>query len=482
MYKVLIVDDEFLERKGLRKILTQEFESNLNIKEAENGRIAIDKALTFKPDIIFMDIKMPGINGIEAMKKIKQSLPEVSIVIISAFDSFEYAQEALNNNAYEYLLKPVKKKDIINSVTRLMNYLKRKEENKIEKIAMEERLLQSDFLIYSKIIDYIRLNQVDKLKIIKKKEIIDFNFTKGICVVVSLNSTIHLQEQIIELIDQIFKKNIKMIKNSQLIFFVPFGSLDEITTLEEVIFEKISIKVPVFFEKYLDLSEISTAYHDTMKNTIKNNISKKYPIDIENEMLSKIDLLLKDEAIELLDKLFLWLERNIGKAEKKLRYLEAIKLLIDRQLFDKVKEEKLLVLEKIEGQDIDTQIKGIKNRIKENIIQYTTKLDKSATDDIIELSKIYMKNNYEKDLTLEEVAKEMCISSYYFSKLFKKKTGVNFIDYLTEIRINAAKVLLRNTNSTIKKISRKVGYNDPNYFSRVFKKHTEQSPSQYKKK
>ena len=100
--------------------------------------------------------------------------------------------------------------------------------------------------------------------------------------------------------------------------------------------------------------------------------------------------------------------------------------------------------------------------------------------DLVEQAKVYIKERYMKDISLDEVSREIKISPYYFSKLFKKKTGQNFIEYLTEIRIGKAKELLRNTDMSMKEVSMQVGYGDPNYFSRIFKKNVGISPTEYK--
>jgi two-component system response regulator YesN len=84
-------------------------------------------------------------------------------------------------------------------------------------------------------------------------------------------------------------------------------------------------------------------------------------------------------------------------------------------------------------------------------------------------------------LTLEEVAEHVGLSPYYFSKLFKDRFGVTFIDYLTEVRIERAKEEMRDPNKSLKEVCFLVGYNDPNYFSRVFKKQTGLSPTEYRK-
>ncbi len=94
-------------------------------------------------------------------------------------------------------------------------------------------------------------------------------------------------------------------------------------------------------------------------------------------------------------------------------------------------------------------------------------------------AKQYIDENYMKELTLDDVSRVVNISSYYFSKVFKEETGENFIDYLTKLRIEAAKKLLKTTNKSMKEISAEVGYSDPNYFSRNFKKYTGKTPTDY---
>ena len=103
-----------------------------------------------------------------------------------------------------------------------------------------------------------------------------------------------------------------------------------------------------------------------------------------------------------------------------------------------------------------------------------------STVDIVKKAQLYIEEHYAKDLMLDEVSRELQISPYYFSKLFKKRTGSNFIEYVTSVRMEKAKELLRNSSKSIKEICREVGYADANYFSRTFKKNVGVSPSEYK--
>ena len=98
----------------------------------------------------------------------------------------------------------------------------------------------------------------------------------------------------------------------------------------------------------------------------------------------------------------------------------------------------------------------------------------------VERAKAYIAERYNKDISLDEVSKEVDISPYYFSKLFKEETGENFIEYLTGLRINKAKQLITGSDMSMKEICTEVGYSDPNYFSRIFKKNVGVTPTEYK--
>ena len=100
----------------------------------------------------------------------------------------------------------------------------------------------------------------------------------------------------------------------------------------------------------------------------------------------------------------------------------------------------------------------------------------------MEKAKDYIRQNFQKDLTLDEVSKIVDISPYYFSKLFKQETGENFIEYLTKIRMKHAEKLLLDPSYSIKEICVMSGYGDPNYFSRIFKKYEGVTPSEYRER
>jgi len=118
-------------------------------------------------------------------------------------------------------------------------------------------------------------------------------------------------------------------------------------------------------------------------------------------------------------------------------------------------------------------------KIAESARNVSTKADEKANR-VIAKARAFIDRNFNRDLTLEEVSREVHVSPYYFSKLFKEQTGDNFINYLTQRRVDTAKQLLADGRLNVKTICNEIGYNDPNYFSRLFKRFEGVTPTEYR--
>lgn len=490
MYKVLIVDDELIERKGLTKILKKEFQDELIIRSAENGKKAIEMTETFNPNIVFMDIKMPGMTGIEAMKKIKKFNPEINVVIISAFDSFKYAQEALNNNAYEYLLKPVKREEIITCLKRLI----KEEDQKLKARDFKREILsikdQSLQFINENIIDYIMTCDLEKINAIIENKFNTMPLNQGVSIVIENKKDDKIVKEIYEFCKSNYNDFLFRELPNTIIIFVN-------DTLEktEQMFRKLFLNIKNDYSRELNMAITFYGQLEEIYDAYKKNLSKiyslevedqeyMYPINLENQLINKINLSLLNESVEILDKIYIWLDENSKSLQNNLRYLVELEVFINRTFFKKTEDNNILKPIDLVSGPLEAQVKFFKIELKNKLIKTIKNIimnSNSNLEELINEAKAYINNNYMDDITLESVANEMCISSYYFSKLFKKEANINFIDYLTDVRMKNAKYKIRNTNKSIKQISKEVGYNDPNYFSRVFKKQTSYSPSKYKK-
>ena len=125
----------------------------------------------------------------------------------------------------------------------------------------------------------------------------------------------------------------------------------------------------------------------------------------------------------------------------------------------------------------------LKKWFVDKMVEISTKIENNKSDkseSLIEKAESFLKNNYMKDISLDDISRYCNISTYYFSKLFKQETGENYVEYLNRIRIENAKKMINESDRSIKDICFSVGFSDPNYFSRIFKKHTGVTPTEYK--
>ena len=143
MYRIMLADDEGIVIDSLKFIIEKEFGELCEIRYAKTGRSVIELAENFRPDIAVMDIQMPGINGIEAMKEIRKTNRSTVFIVISAYDKFDYAQEAISLGVLEYITKPMERKRLVSVLKRAMEKIDSEKENRKNELLIKEK--RSDF-------------------------------------------------------------------------------------------------------------------------------------------------------------------------------------------------------------------------------------------------------------------------------------------------------------------------------------------------
>lgn len=250
-----------------------------------------------------------------------------------------------------------------------------------------------------------------------------------------------------------------------------------------------------------DIYNLSESYNEAMRSLAYNssdsvvhvndlpilcNYEKDYPIDVENLLFQSVEAGNQNRSVYYAKSFFQWMTENHSQnvMDIKLKVLEFV-LRAEQIGFE---SGGMLYRFTLRSEYLDT-IMGMRSyeqlydwfetKISEVCRNILTKKEESTVD-IVKKAQLYIGQNYAKELVLDEISKELQISPYYFSKLFKKRTGSNFIEYVTSVRIEKAKELLRNSDKSMKEICREVGYSDANYFSRTFKKNVGVSPTEYK--
>lgn len=529
MYRILVVDDEYIERQGLKKILNSHFDGILEISEAETGKEAIEVAYLKKPDIVFMDMKMPGMDGIEAIEEIQKISPSSKFAIVSAYDSFHYAQKAINIEVCEYLLKPVKRKSIIAVVEKLIE-IKSHEISKIkQELDLKSKL--SDILpfIENEMVQSIANSDLHKKNMINNLDLLKFSGINCFAIIVEfyeddfnrLESPIEkniLKQEIEDYIYQNLKEEFSCIIgnliNNKVFAFIEIEedienlsirnySIELLRRLRENIKTKFEIRAkigiggiaPVAEELYQSFKEATIAikYNSIDAKVIHfedinidNTYRETYPIDVERELIEKLQLGIIDETKQAYDKLMDWIFLDsVDNALKKL-YLLELRAILNRTLGEKLGDQyepisfEVSLISRVDQETLFKLRKNMYMHIATSLEKLNCKREEQF-DYIINDAKKFIEENYIMEITLEEVAHYMNFSPYYFSKLFKKQTGINFIDFLTNIRMEKAKELINIGELSMKEIANKVGYKDPNYFSRVFKKNVGINPREYKR-
>ncbi|MDF2485371.1 MAG: hypothetical protein K0R46_1539 [Herbinix sp.] len=229
---------------------------------------------------------------------------------------------------------------------------------------------------------------------------------------------------------------------------------------------------------YYRHSEPITYYQDTRQTEVNSHFD--YLLS-EKHLVESIRLR-KTEAYDyfglIMDNI-----RSYNDETKRNKILEILVLSNHTMSLDSQEEVKFIDYTNIAKELMDLEGDALIESAYKNFISITSYVKPQSNIDysnhIVKATKEYLENHYDQDISLEDVAEQVNISPQYFSKLIKKTTGYNFIDWLSMLRVKKAKELLTNSNLTVKEVCFMVGYKDPNYFSRIFKKRIGITPSEY---
>lgn len=448
MYKIVIADDEVIERRAIKTIINSNFKDLFEIHEAKNGREAIELNDRIKPHILIMDIKMPGINGIEAIKEIRKNFKEVYIIIISAFDYFSYVKEAMEYDVRDYLLKPLRRSEVITKLQNAIELLEIQREKKDNETKLKERLYTLMPILENELCYFIMKRNTKNVICKNALDYLNMKFEKGYCMIISLEN-INESLELINIDEDELKNKIKS--------YIKDYISNYYNSIASCVFTK-NIVVFIEIEKECLESEIAAAAKAAAEKimlAVKKDFKINMSIGIGNSY-NGVDKLWEsyDEALRVIN--------NI-KGEN----------IVHIDGFDKEKDYLNVSETDEEGYSVYPM-----HNIKTINGDYS--LDTKRQKRLISKAINYINSNYNYEITMEQVANHVSVSSYYFSKIFKEILGENYIDYVTNIRMNKAKEILLKTDISIKEICFQVGYNDPNYFSRAFKKSVGVSPSEFK--
>jgi two-component system, response regulator YesN len=518
MYRLLIADDEHLERKGLELIIERTLPNTFQFMQAENGRMAIQLTDEFHPDIVMMDIKMPGINGIEALKEIRILHPHVKMILLTAYDHFTYAKEAISIGVKDYILKPAKK-DQLQEI--LQNQIKEIEAEKLkrrEELATREKLSQFIPLAENEFSIMLMLNHVQEVDLLRLASFLDFEVDQGNTIVITFTQGDGAEHELFNVekknIHEALKSKLKEqarcvvgpIIGSQMAVFLE-ASGDQTIYFQRVEAIQLAKKLNYFIKQKFSLNTLigigsvypgveglRRSYHEATLAASDTNVSipirhfgdmqlkpqwDGFSLHDEKELLDAIKMVDESIALQHFDKMFDQLIDQTGRnVQECLHALSGLFSMIARHLLRS--GYPMEGLSKFGGVQQVEQLRGTAEFRIRQAVEILKQEKEKRTYNVLDRVKEFIQDHYQDKISIEQVAEHVNLSPYYLSKLFRLEMGENFIDYLTGLRVEKAKQLMTDSSLSMKEICYLAGYRDPNYFSRVFKKATGLSPSEYR--
>lgn len=529
MYRILLADDEGIVINSLEFIIEKNFSGKCELESVKTGRDAIEAAESFRPDIIFMDIQMPGINGIDAMREIREQFPHIVFIVLTAYDKFDYAKEAINLGVLEYLNKPVNQKVVVDVINRAMEEISARRERRKQDLQVKERMETVMPVIENGFIYSILFQERFEEDIENYKNLLGITTLYGYMLAVvfgerqqgnymtnavgtSVKAQIDYYSKVREILKETFQGCVVgNVSANKIPVFMPANELrmtyneriDMIEKSRKAVREMNKITGMSFrigMGRVGKLKDTLQSYDDALKALYSTRGSvahvddlpialeyeENYPIDTEEAVFEKLRDGKIEECLAQADKFFDWMASQYGDDEMSIK-LKVLEFVMNAESimyrngggvyrFDSRKD---YLQEVFYMQGYETLKKWYMDKMRE-VAGNMAAGSENRTTHLIRQAQEYIENNYNRDISLDEVSRNLNISPYYFSKLFKEETGGNFVEYVTERRINQAKNLLKNPDKSIKEICMEVGYSDPNYFSRIFKRYQGVSPTEYK--
>lgn len=455
--KILIADDEILVRRSIRLFLQDLGVELTDIEEADNGISMVEILRRVHIDLALVDIQMPAMSGLEAVREAREESPYTDFYVLSGFDDFKYAQEAIRLDVCDYILKPLKRTDMEKILEKTISRL---EKDKMELIRNLHLSIMS-FLSFPE-------NPV--------------SLSRQCYPVLLANDVVAKRLSLSELLERDSDKII-VIPHTQeqhlllFLFEVPEYPDYHKTYVEHLKNLYLDSYTIVEGRPFFNNEQWNADYRRMKKLALYRPLYGNQRFYKRNCQVPVISQDLEEACLQC--------EKNIQD------YLRD-----DYIGFSLSNEQLIPLLSKMEtahpayiypvlkflGDAYQISVESVE-RLKKELLMIASKMMRAPSTKDFKYDEVrsYIHDHYMEDLTLAKMASVYGLSPNYFSTLFKKKAGCNFISYLTRLRIENSKQFLRETDMTIREIAERVGYQSASFFIRTFKNAEGVTPSEYKR-
>jgi two-component system response regulator YesN len=498
-WKLLIADDERWELELLNSLLMEKYGALFTIQEAENGKEAVNIAQENDVDLVLMDINMPFLNGLQAIKQIKKARPAVEFIVLTAYGEFDYAQQALHLGAYSYLLKPVNPEQLFEKMDELIRLIEERRGYETEKTQLRSRIKQITPYMRNMFFEQLIFDQFESQHEIEEYR--QFCGIQGLSrrVVIGMVSDQSKFDPILNDLSsrQEAQKVDYIIFDDKIILFTDQNDiLKDLLALEQDLQFgvglsysspkdiRLSYKEALQALGYANLSYQPIMFYEDIPQ-IQQNENKSW-VRAKKNLYDSIRKVQKKEALQEVHNL-IQIGQSFSDNLLRIHAMELLYILTEVMVeldFDEkiMNEHKLRYMTQVGHSKTFVDFSFPLKKLVVDIIDDVLNRPKNSKEELIHQCKEYIKKHYKEDINLSNLSRYLHVSPAYISKLFKKIEGMNIVNYINEIRTEQAKTLLIYSSLTIEEISEQIGYKTQNYFSFIFKKIVGCTPSEYRVK
>ena len=531
LYRIMLVDDEEEVRKAIIRKMDWEQLGFEVVGDAENGEDALEKLEQYEPDVVITDIRMPYMDGLTLTAKIREKYPSMKILIFSGFDDFEYAKQAIKLNVTEYILKPVNGEELAVILKRIRESLDEEIEQRRNINSLRENYLESLPLLRELFLNNLVRGTMDVAAVIPKMReygIDILNARKWLAAVIHVEKVERIETKELSMHQELIPISVRELLEDYLkpyCRFAIFNSIEEITViaaidehnsqtglinlLNDICKESrrvLEVTITVGVGRDCDtLQEIGSSYRTAVDALGYDAIVGKgktiYINDVEPVSKGKLQFSAKDEeelisamkfgSGDMIENVLRRLAVCMDDAKVHAGQYQVYMLSIVNCLIRLMQQYDLNMDDMFDSKDqYEDVLAGICRReeFEDRIVPIACRMNEAmnrerdnTTRRVIQEAKEYIREHYSNpELSVEMLCRHLHMSPAYFSTVFKKETGQTYVNYLTEVRLNKAVELLNETDDKTYMIAQKVGYQEQNYFSYVFKKRYGVSPTKYK--
>ena len=524
MYSVFLVDDEPIVLEGIRSKIDWEQAGFTFAGEATDGEIALSMIHELKPDILITDIKMPFMDGLELSAAIKKTQPWIKIIILSGHDEFDYAKKAISIGVEDYLLKPFTSEDVIASLKKISAQIDRERTQLSDISRMKEELKSHEKLVQTEFLNNLVHGAADMTNLMSKCQELGIELHSRcykifISRIESLTNNTRNQQEACSRLNSYsgtWEQTYSFFHHSNRLVCICKGSspaeLDETVfrlaeTIEHIATQNQDCYVITGIGKTVEhLSLISTSYEDAKKITdmdddtnpqnriissddiSPSNANELLELKENDPLVDRLKYASRNDISAIIDESMTLIYNNPSQFNVFASYLLVDMIFAVSKLVENLGGDiKQINPEILQRDFVDKAVRDEQNFVKtlqgvlDFALEYRDSKMTGKYGDTILKAKKYIEENYaDQNTTLTTVADAVAMSPNHFSTIFSHECKTTFIEYLTNVRIENAKRLMKETDMKGYDIAYECGFSDPHYFSYIFKKNTGLSPREYK--